>query len=565
MGTLTDREARPRPDGHVYHPVVRLDQLDLAQAGTLALPDLLNLRVQETPEAPAIRAVAGDFTFSQWHARAAAVADLLDGDLGSLRGERVMLWMSNDDVHDFLVALHALFMLGAVAVAVDDRSTPREAQALIGLVEPKGALLSSRVIGNLGGAGLAKLGLRELPAGQPDIIHLVAVRDGQLTGNPVAVRFESLPATERHSVVTSDEDAIIFFSSGSTGTPKGAAWTHGSLVEYAERAAHAVYALPRGGKWLGLEDVLQSPIPIYTAAAIMENPYVGVLAGCPVVYETRRFDAVASQGRMLKMATTVYNGAPPHFAMLCDLPLDSAPPMLELMVSGGSAFTEPLYRAMRERWPQVAIANWYGLMESGCGQTLNFGPDMERHPGAIGRPVAPTELRVVGDDFVDVAQGQEGELWMRAPGQMREYLRNPEQTAQRLYGGWLRTGDRAGVDRDGLVSVVGRHEERINRGGFKFYPVEVECVLEEHRSVREASVVGVPHAILGEVPVAFVVPTADATIDVNELRRHCRDQIAPNKVPSEILVRTELPRTAYGKVVRRELVREYQQLQNTVR
>jgi acyl-CoA synthetase (AMP-forming)/AMP-acid ligase II len=140
---------------------------------------------------------------------------------------------------------------------------------------------------------------------------------------------------------------------------------------------------------------------------------------------------------------------------------------------------------------------------------------------------------------------------------MREYFRNPEQTAERFRGDWLFTGDRVVMDEDGLLHVVGRNEDRINRGGFKFYPAEIEAALEEHEGVREAAVIAVPHELLGQDAVAFVVPAKAGEVDEDLLRRHCREQIAPNKVPTRVILVDAFPRGAYGKVIRRELVALY--------
>jgi acyl-CoA synthetase (AMP-forming)/AMP-acid ligase II len=265
---------------------------------------------------------------------------------------------------------------------------------------------------------------------------------------------------------------------------------------------------------------------------------------------------------MCDLGTTIYNGAPPHFAMMCDLPPPAEPERLEMMVSGGSAFTAALYKRMRKRWPRASIANWYGLMESGCGQTLSWGEDMDRAPAAIGRAVRPADFRIVGEDLADMPTGCEGELWMRGPAQMREYFENPEQTALRLHDGWVRTGDRAFVDEAGVIHVAGRNEERINRGGFKFYPVEVESVLEDDPRVLEAAVIAVPHEVLGQDTVAFVVPAAGVELDEPDLRARCKTRVAPNKVPTRIIVTNQqLPRGAYGKVVRRELAKRYEELE----
>jgi long-chain acyl-CoA synthetase len=541
--------------------VTGLDRITLDNAGRTSVAKLLDRRIEETPDARALVTIRGELTFVEWRRRAAATAGLLRGSLGPLRGERIILWMGNDDARDFCVTFHAALLERAIAVASDDRLKPAEVQRLIDETDPKGLVVSTAVARNLGPAGLGELGLYpDLPTDDPERVHLVPIRDGAVAAAVEPLLLAELPDADPADAAAASDDATIFFSSGSTGSPKGAIWTQGDLSQYVERVAHAIYALPRDGKPLRADDVIQSPIPVYTAAAVMENPYAAVVAGCTLACETSRFDAAASEQRMRDLGTTIYNGAPPHFAMMCDLPSAAEPERLELMVSGGSAFTAPLYRRMRERWPSVSVANWYGLMESGCGQTLSCGDDMERAPGSIGRPVPPTEFRIVEDELADVPAGTEGELWLRAPAQMREYFRNPKQTALRLHDGWLRTGDRAFVDGSGVIYVAGRNEERINRGGFKFYPVEIESVLEDDPRVLEAAVIAVPHEVLGQDAVAFVVPATGTQLDLNELRSRCKSRVAPNKVPSRIIVTERLPRGASGKVVRRDLARRYEEL-----
>ena len=523
---------------------------------TMSAAELFDRRVQETPGALAIRTVRGDMTFGEWRQRAWSIGQLLADRFATLTGERLILWMTNDEALVYVSALQAVIDAGAIIVALDDRLAVTEARRVIREADARALLLTPLVAQRLGADGLAALGTPSLDPSRLDVdmIALPVAGDGCID-DPVGWALSDVLDPPTRSGASPNQDVMIAYTSGSTGTPKGALWTQSALCQYAERVSNAIYADPRGGRPLRSDDVLQSPIPLYTAASIIENLYPTVFAGCTLVYEGRRFDANASETRMLRYGTTVYNGVPPHYALMCELPRPHVPTAPEVMVTSGSAFTAELYRRMRQRWPATAIANWYGLNESGTGQTLNHGEDMERCPSSIGRPIWPTEVKIVDADFEPVAQGSDGELWMRAPGQMSGYFRNPEQSMQRLHDGWLRTGDRAMIDEDGLIHVIGRAEERINRGGFKFYPGEIEAVLEEHPAVREAAVVAVPHAVLGDDPVAFVVAIGD--VDEEALRAHCRRHIAANKVPSRVLLVDELPRGAYGKIVRREVLRRY--------
>jgi acyl-CoA synthetase (AMP-forming)/AMP-acid ligase II len=535
------------------------------QASTMTVPELFDARVAETPSALAMRTVQGQMTFGEWAARSAGLADALTELLGALRGERIAIWMTNDEATTYVCALQATFDVAGVAVSLDDRSAVPEALRIFREAEPRAVLIGPQVTERLGADGLRELGLPSGPpsAGGWDLL-LAPVADGAIAGEAVAWSAATGSGTRTPRGVAQPEDnALIAYTSGSTGTPKGAVWTQSSICQYAERVAHATYAVPRDGAPLCESDVLQSPIPLYTAASLIENLYPMVLSGCTLVYEGRRFDATASEERMATFGTTIYNGVPPHFALMCELPDRRPEAAPQLMVTSGSAITADLYRRMRARWPSTSIANWYGLNESGPGQTLNHGADMDRAPSAIGRPLPPTEVLVVDGDGNPVGTGVQGELLMRAPGQMREYFRNPEQTALRFRDGWLVTGDHAIMDADGVLHVVGRNEDRINRGGFKFYPAELESTLEEHEAVREAAVVAVPHTVLGHDAVAFVVPVDPQYADEDALRTHCRSQLAANKVPARVLFVDEFPRGAYGKVVRRELLARYEAMSAT--
>jgi acyl-CoA synthetase (AMP-forming)/AMP-acid ligase II len=533
--------------------------LTLDQTGAMAVPEMFRSRIEETPDKLAVRTVAETITFSDWAQRSNGLSARLRALLGDLRGERLALWMTNDEAAAFVVALQSTFDLAAVAVALDDRFAAAEAQRILGEADPRALLVGPQVAERLGEEGFARLGLPGWApaAGSWDAVIV------PLAGGTIAAAAEPWSAEgERDEsfepVARPSDEALIAFTSGSTGAPKGAVWRSSDICQYAERVANATYAVPREEKPLGSDDVLQSPIPLHTAASLIENIYPTVFAGCELIFEGRRFDAEESERRMEAHGSTVYNGVPAMYALMCNLEREHPDARPELMVTSGSPITADLFRRMSERWPTTSIANWYGLNESGTGQTLNHGADMERAPGSIGKPLPPTEVRVVDSALEPVGPGVEGDLLMRAPGQMKEYFRNPEQSEVRFRGDWLFTGDRVVAEEDGLLHVVGRNEERINRGGFKFYPAEIESALEEHDAVREAAVIAVPHPILGQDAVGFVVASGSEDPEEDDLRAHLRERIAPNKVPGKIIVVEEFPRGAYGKVIRRKLVEMHQ-------
>jgi long-chain acyl-CoA synthetase len=191
-----------------------------------------------------------------------------------------------------------------------------------------------------------------------------------------------------------------------------------------------------------------------------------------------------------------------------------------------------------------------GLTEGGA----IMGSITEETPiGSIGRPFSGTEVRLLGEGGEAVSEGEIGELVVRSPNVMLGYHDDAEATAAILRDGWLHTGDLAWRDEAGFYYLVGRRNLRINVGGFKFAPEEVEAVLLQHPGVREAVVVARPDAVRGEVACAIIVLVDDPPPDDEELRSFCRAHLAGYKVPRRFEFRDTLPRSALGKVLRRQL------------
>ncbi len=179
--------------------------------------------------------------------------------------------------------------------------------------------------------------------------------------------------------------------------------------------------------------------------------------------------------------------------------------------------------------------------------------DGKEAPDSIGRAVPGVELRIVGDDGNPLPGSDTGELWIRSPARLTEYLNQPEATAEVLEDGWFRTGDLATISADGHVRIVGRKKEMILRGGYTIAAGEVEAVLTSHPQVAEAAVIGVPHADLGEDVAAFVILRPGAEVGPDEIIAWCRERLASYKYPRAVHIREDLPRGPTGKVIKGEL------------
>jgi long-chain acyl-CoA synthetase len=181
-------------------------------------------------------------------------------------------------------------------------------------------------------------------------------------------------------------------------------------------------------------------------------------------------------------------------------------------------------------------------------------PDRERTPGSIGTPVSGVELKLIDDDGNEVDAGEVGEIAIRGHNVMKGYWRRPEATAEAIDAdGWFTTGDMARVDEQGRYFIVDRKKELIIRGGYNVYPREIEEVLYEHPAVREAAVIGIPHAELGEEVAAAVALKPDAEASPEQLRAYVKEQVAAYKYPRHVWLVDELPKGPTGKILKREI------------
>ncbi len=199
------------------------------------------------------------------------------------------------------------------------------------------------------------------------------------------------------------------------------------------------------------------------------------------------------------------------------------------------------------------ILEGYGLSETSPVASFNH-PDRPRRPGSVGTPIEGVELRLVDPAGADVPAGEVGEVAIRGHNVMKGYWLRPEATAEAIPDGWLRTGDLGRQDEDGYLFIVDRKKDLIIRGGFNVYPRELEEVLYEHPAVAEAAVVGVPHPTLGEEVGAAVVLKPGAAATPEELRAFCKERVAAYKYPRHVWLEAALPKTATGKLLRREVL-----------
>lgn len=344
-----------------------------------------------------------------------------------------------------------------------------------------------------------------------------------------------------------DDLAALPFSSGTTGLPKGVALSHRNLI--------ATLVQHQDVYHLGVDDVVLAFLPLFHIYGMSIIADYALRHGATVV-TLPRFHPATVLTAIEAHRVTALHMAPPTVHFFAGL-APGAPELASVRFAmSGAAPLGPGLQARAELSLGCRIGQGYGLTEASPG--LTFVPDdlpgsVPR--GTVGVLVAGTEARIVDPVTGVDLDGPDatGELWIRGPQVMTGYADNPEATASTIVeGGWLRTGDIARVDSDGWWYVVDRLKELIKYKGWQIAPAELEAVLMAHGHVSDAAVVGIPDADAGEIPVGYVVAD-DTGLDADEVLEWVATQVAPYKRLRALRVVDELPKSAAGKLLRKDL------------
>ena len=343
-----------------------------------------------------------------------------------------------------------------------------------------------------------------------------------------------------------DEDtAIILYTSGTTGTPKGAELTHANLALNAQTTVTTLMKVTS-------EDVVMGCLPLFHVFGLTCALNAAVQSGACLTL-IPRFDPVKALAVIARDGVTIFEGVPTMYAAMLHAPDRDQHDVstLRVCVSGGSAMPVEIMRSFESAFGCIVLEG-YGLSETSPVASFNH-PDAERKPGSIGTPVAGVQMRLVDDWGNDTAPGEVGEIVIRGVNVMKGYWGRPEETAEAIPDGWLRTGDLATVDRDGYYFIVDRKKDLIIRGGYNVYPREIEEVLYAHPEVAGAAVIGIKHELLGEEVGAAIALRPGATVSAEELRDFVKERVAAYKYPRHIWLVGELPIGPTGKILRREV------------
>jgi long-chain acyl-CoA synthetase len=476
------------------------------------------------PQQVAIRLDDVDLSYGLLDQASARLAGILI-DKGFAKGDRVGIMLPN--IPYFTICYYGVLRAGGVVVPMNVLLKQR---AVAFYLSDSGAKL---VFAWEGFAENAQPGSRDAGA------DCVVVAPGAFEQSLAA----SAPVPE---VVDGDDEdtAVLLYTSGTTGTPKGAELTHRNMLCNCE-VMRRTFGLDAGTVTLGA-------LPLFHAFGQTCALNTTMLAGGTLTL-VPRFDPGKTLEVIQRDRVTVFEGVPTMFGAMLHHPererYDTS--TLELCASGGSAMPVELMRGFEEAFG-CQVLEGYGLSETSPVASFNRR-DRERKPGSIGVPIEGVEMKVVDDQDIEVPQGEIGEITIRGHNVMKGYWNRPEATAEVMRGGWFHTGDIARVDEDGYFFIVDRKKDMIIRGGYNVYPREIEEILYEHPAVREASVVGIPHAEYGEEVCAAIALKEGASVTPEELRDHVKEQVAGYKYPRHIWFVDELPKGPTGKILKREI------------
>ncbi len=495
-------------------------------------------RLRETaatyPDHVALRWQGGQRTYAELHQRVdAATAALQSLEVGP--GDRIALVLGTNST--FVEAACAVLRAGAAMVPLLTGLAPDELRYAI---NDSGATVV--VVGPERAAAL--LDLRD---DLPDVRHLV-VADVDDAASELP-RWEELTATDAEPARVErdlDDLAALVYTSGTTGRPRGAMLSRGNLAANQDQTLAGRFQVTD-------EDVILLVLPLAHIYSLNVGLGASITAGATMVL-VERFDPKVVIDAIEANQVTVVLGAPPMYvAWLQSGLLDTADmSTVRLAISGAAPLPVPIIHSFYEL-TGLTIEEGYGLTEASPSVAATSMSPVPI-PGSVGQPLPGVELRLVDANGRDVAEGDDGEVWVRGPNVFQGYWNDAEATDAALTpDGWLRTGDVGMRDADGMLYLVDRLQDLVIVNGFNVYPREVERVLLSSGQVAQAAVVGAPHPLTGETLQAHVVPLPDTTIDVPALEAHCRANLARYKNPTSIEVVDSLPTTATGKIRRVEL------------
>ena len=542
-----------------------------AELPLMPVPQMLDEAVARWPEHPAIEFMGRTFTYKEFGALTDRAAKGFQA-LGVGPGVHVGLFLPNSP--HYPIAFFGVLKAGGVVV----NYSPLDAERVLShkvedsrtdvLVTLDLATLYPQMQRLLGSTRLKTLVVGDLAeySGAPTQVRAHLQGAGQLAETvrdeqhvPFARLLDNDGAYQRHPLGDArDALAVLQYTGGTTGLPKGAMLTHANLsaacAQYLESGIRGTP--PLLGE--GVERFL-IVLPLFHIYALSAAMLMSVRLGASMVLHTR-FDAEAIIKELAASKITVFPGVPTMYTGILAHPKAAEMDLrsLKLCGSGGA----PLPVEVEQRFFQLTgchLNEGWGMTETSPVGTFTPAQGM-RKAGSCGMPLPCVEIKLVSldDPAQEVPLGEPGELCIRGPNVMKGYWNNPKATAESMTAdGYFRSGDVAKMDADGFLYIVDRTKDMLLCGGYNVYPRVLEEAIYEHPGVAEVCVIGIPDAYRGQSPKAFIALKAGAQpFGIDELKAFLKDRLGKHEMVQEMEIRAELPKTAVGKLSKKDLVEE---------
>lgn len=506
------------------------------------LPALLDAAARRAPGRPALDLSGRKWSYRELHALVdRAAAGLLR--LGIAPGDRVGLCLPNSP--HYVVAFFAALRVGAIVVQYSPLYTARELEHIaadsdtrllfVSDLEPQiaatQALQQRRPTLAVICCPLAADTRPDLPSAWTGFADLVA---------PVPT--SSFPSPR------ADAPAVLQYTGGTTGVPKAAVLTHANLLANCEQIRRHLQVDAQ------TEHCTVAVLPLFHVFALTTVLLLSIRLAAEIIL-LPRFELTGLLDAIQRTRPTLFSAVPTIYGAINSAPIESLPDFsgMRACVSGGAPLPFDVREAF-ERRTGARLVEGYGLSEASPVVACNpiDRPPRDRSAG-IALPGTQIEICAIDNQACQLAIGETGEVCVRGPQVMQGYWRQPAETARVLRNGLLRTGDVGYLDADGHLYLVDRIKDVILCGGYNVYPRAIEEALYEHPDVAEAIALGMPDPYRGETPHAFVALHPGGRVTTEALRAHLAERLSKIEMPSVIAIRDRLPRTAVGKLSRKDL------------
>ncbi|GLJ23855.1 hypothetical protein SUGI_0453310 [Cryptomeria japonica] len=512
----------------------------------LDLPTFISSQPHTNHIALVDSATGNKISYSElWHSVRSLAAGL--SQIGVKKGDTIFI-LSPNSVH-FPIICMAIMSIGAIVTTTNPLNTAKEIA--------KQAADSNAMLAFVTPELTRKMDDSNLPLVLISAHHFLSLSDIHQVKNPknVSIRFLSelmasdtnqMPAVKVHQ----DDTATLLYSSGTTGPSKGVISTHRNLIAMVCMALTRFHSVRK--------DTFLCTVPMFHIYGLARIA-CGFLALGSTIVVLSKFGLGEMLGAIDKYKVTFLPLVPAILVALTKSEILNKYDLgsLRTVQCGGAALSKEIIEEFISSFPKIVLLQSYGMTETaGTGVSADTLEE-SRHYGSTGMVSPNIEAKIVDPDSgISLPINQRGELWLRGPTVMKGYFSNPEATSAAVdKNGWLRTGDLCYIDSEGYVFVVDRLKELIKYKGYQVAPVELEALLVSHPEIADAAVIPFPDKEAGQVPMAYIVRKQGSTLSETTVAEFVAKQVAPYKKVRRVAFVSEIPKTAAGKTLRKDLIK----------